>query len=444
MPFGSNHHKGSGLYLTKAELKDYGVLKKKKPRKSKKGYYQTDRTPKTSQYGIRSTEQGIRSFSEMPGFGMQINRSNDLANDLARLAIEKAERDKVAERLKLERSGDPTPPALGYDPGFNSELRDLKDHINREGTKLHNRLLHVEGHGQPQIRQNRGSPLGAESGSDRFKSHGSHNFNVNDPATYETIPTPPTIHLPNSDDEDNLKDPSPPATKVDTSDENGGGEPSIADISARLHDLRVINDWSEERYELERKLHEKLKILEHPRKEEIKNDREKPRTSPKFGSRSKTKPMMSRTLRSNPKQTERYGDFEPQKKPKQWYDKEKGSNESTKFVDNTLKNDQWVTKRAKPKPVQDREREEYKEDLKKFQFFVDASLKRDDEFSDLVHHEPLFTEAQGIIGSSEKKAKKPSRQKRFQKFVDDTLTSDELVYDEPLNNYLKSPGFFTL
>ena len=168
-----------GLYLTKAELKEYGVLNAKSKRKKgsrRKGKFQNERVSKGT------TSQGIRSTSDhMKGFGTQINRTNDLTNELTRQIIDRAEKVGITpERLAL--TNNPQPLQLTHNPDYDNQFQDLKSYINREGHTFHNRLLNIERNHNPSFRVN-SSP----SASDRFKTYGHHNINPNDPSTFETI-----------------------------------------------------------------------------------------------------------------------------------------------------------------------------------------------------------------------------------------------------------------
>ena len=135
----------SGLYLTKKELKDYGVIKKKKPRKRRKSYFQDNRTPKTAQFGIRS-------ISEPPAFGMQINRSNDLANELTRLAIEKeelnkkekAEKEKMNKESALTIVGAPAHPSAFRDDDAHESIFHLFNSFDQAKSVIDNRFRSID------------------------------------------------------------------------------------------------------------------------------------------------------------------------------------------------------------------------------------------------------------------------------------------------------------
>lgn len=183
--------KKDGIYLTKEQLEE--LLKKKKKKKKttrRKKKFQEDRVPKYPQ------SQGIRTPSDhMQSFGTQINRSNDLAIELARQAYEKEDKAKKerekAEKEKADRQtgiASDTSHLIGYDPKFGEDINNLKSYISREGQTFHNRLLNIERHHNPSFRLRRESGLGTQAGSNRFKTHGHHEINPNDPSTFQTIP----------------------------------------------------------------------------------------------------------------------------------------------------------------------------------------------------------------------------------------------------------------
>ena len=111
------------LYLSIAELKQLGLIKKHLKRKRKR--YQKRLVTGSN---IPSQYNGIKSSSDMQSFGQQINRANDLDNIIKQNFIEKQEKQK-REVIDLTQDDDYTTPMKnGYD-----EKKSFS--INRTPTK---------------------------------------------------------------------------------------------------------------------------------------------------------------------------------------------------------------------------------------------------------------------------------------------------------------------
>ena len=138
--------KKDGIYLSQQELKDLVFMKKKKrkSKKKKRKYFQDNRTPGRGVQGIRSSSDHMQQ-----GFGTQINRSNDLANELARQVIDKEERIKE-ERAK--RATDetalvpihPTHPATFRDEEAHESLGYIFNALKSAEHHIENRFKAIE------------------------------------------------------------------------------------------------------------------------------------------------------------------------------------------------------------------------------------------------------------------------------------------------------------
>ena len=126
------------LYLSIAELKQLGLIKKHLKRKRKR--YQKRLV---SSSNIPSQYNGIKSSSDMQSFGQQINRANDLDNIIKQNFIEKQEKQK-REVIDLTQDDDykpfsinRTPTKNGYDFGDNIDVSETKgsDYFPNEGNK---------------------------------------------------------------------------------------------------------------------------------------------------------------------------------------------------------------------------------------------------------------------------------------------------------------------
>ena len=127
------------LYLSIAELKQLGLIKKHLKRKRRR-YYQK----RLVSSSLPSSYNGIKSSSDIQSFGQQINRQNDLENIIKQNMIEKQDREKrKAEVIDLTQDDEYKPFAInrtptknGYDFGDNIDVSETKgsDYFPTEGT----------------------------------------------------------------------------------------------------------------------------------------------------------------------------------------------------------------------------------------------------------------------------------------------------------------------
>ena len=132
------------LYLSIAELKQLGLIKKHLKRKRRR--YQK----RLVSSSIPSSYNGIKSSSDMQSFGQQINRQNDLENIIKQNIIEKQEKEKrKAEVIDLTQEDTPmknendkksffidrTPIKNGYNIEDNIDVSETKgsDYFPNEG-----------------------------------------------------------------------------------------------------------------------------------------------------------------------------------------------------------------------------------------------------------------------------------------------------------------------
>jgi len=132
------------LYLSIAELKQLGLIKKHLKRKRRR--YQKRLVSSSIPYSYN----GIKSSSDMQSFGQQINRQNDLENIIKQNIIEKQDREKrKAEVIDLTQEDTPmknendkksffidrTPIKNGYNIEDNIDVSETKgsDYFPTEG-----------------------------------------------------------------------------------------------------------------------------------------------------------------------------------------------------------------------------------------------------------------------------------------------------------------------
>jgi hypothetical protein len=161
-----------GLFLSKKELKEYGVLKtsKKKTRRKKNNIPNNTRQPSNSHMGIRSSSD--------QGFGTQINRTNDLQNELLRIAIKKAE--------------NPDPINTASNASINqahNKINDVVNYLENERSDLDRRLRHIQ---HPNFRPNFFDSDGnvtTSFSSNQFRDQGFREPEDFDPNVDKTFPS---------------------------------------------------------------------------------------------------------------------------------------------------------------------------------------------------------------------------------------------------------------
>ena len=197
--------KKEGLFLTKEELKKYGLLKKDKRKRKvsrRKKKFQDDRTPKNP------NSQGIRSTSDhMQAFGGQINRSNDLAIELGRQAFEKEEKAKKERELAKDATSqsqalvvrNTSAPNFRDEEAHNS-LDHIVSYLHSERQKIDKRLKAIEA---PAFRINTQDSDGVGTtsfSSNKFRAHGDafpKHFDPKIDQTFQHEDEPETIDLDN-------------------------------------------------------------------------------------------------------------------------------------------------------------------------------------------------------------------------------------------------------
>lgn len=115
------------INLTLDDLKELGVIKKK--RKNKRRHT----IPSRAVQGIRSTSDHLK------GWGTQINRSNDLSNKLAEMAIEKEEKRKSDEKEEKVKSAQMIANYPTY-ADYENKFKLLTTYLQNERNENNNRF----------------------------------------------------------------------------------------------------------------------------------------------------------------------------------------------------------------------------------------------------------------------------------------------------------------